>query len=725
MDPDCGFSGELADVPVGKFLNNSKIIRIIGALVPAVALVMLFTGIAGRSKAAIKRRNNPAVGTNEHLIPAEDATKQDLFEYALFAGTGGEVEILKITKNELLFRSGSDLMLLDQKDRAIKWRFHDPRRYFLYMHDRIAVFRHEDRLYNVDVDTRLLVSKLSDSELNVDATTTRRRKEYRQELIGDESRCSGRPTALIRVDWLMYSTDRFLTAPKVEGRSWMAISCAVDRDLASQLTRVRVVGRYSNVFHQDHESKKISSLARHNGVFYLGTADGSIVALYPNADSINRIGNAGNINTRTGESYVKINSEVPQASIFLDGDILGQSRTIVGPLWEGFYRISASCSGFADAKVDIFLNYNESLHVSVPLEFVPHNVAYLGVEPMPINLYPDMVLTDDRKLVMIADNGIGVMEPTTLTILWAESTPTRPKVVLIRDRIIMAFEGNIELRDLHHGTVDYSIKLKKQLIQLQNSGNVLVCTFGDGTSEAFDLANGESLWRKKKSGRGALAHGLYIQTNGSDMVSAFEPRSGRMMWRTRTSDVGMAIGGNSAAIYTYNEKSGYLRAFDAREGSLIWQESRVRPTPSITQLKIAYYRSLQIGDQTICFLAVRDNEGLQIDTAEFVVAPNQIVDLSSYINHGYLITSSASEWFLYRPETAEKPLLTFDSDRISYSVGKNTILIAEGEMLYYFDTRTMLVTRTVRYESSIRDISFTGNKFYILTAAELVRIDSS
>lgn len=710
-----------------------KTVRIIGTLVTSAALVASVTSsVDVGPKTTVEGSKNSSVRISDRYTVAEDANKLDFFEYKLFAGTGGKAEILQITQNELLFRSGSDLILLDQKDGTIKWRFHDPNRYFRHMRDRVAVFRHEDWLYCIDVDTRRLVSKLSDTHPNVDETTTGFGEEYWQEYgfsyesIGDRSRCLDRPPAFARVDWMMHYSDSFPGARNVEGRSWIAISRTADREVASQLSGVRIVLRYPRDLSHVYQATIISSLARYNGVFYLGTTDGSLIAFYPNADSIKRIESAKNTNTRTEASYIEIDFEVPYASISMDGDMLGQNPSIVGPLWEGFYRISASCSGFSDAELNIFLNYNESQYVTAPLELSPHHAAHFGTAPTPIDFDPDVIMMDNRVLVMIANNGIRVIDPTTLTNLWAERTPARPKVLLIADSIIMAYDENIEVRDIHRGTVDRSIKLEKQLAQIQNFGIVLVYTFVDGTSVAFDLANGEELWRKYKSGRGVLARGLYVQTNGSgDVVSAFEAQSGRLRWRTRASGVGIAVGENTAAIYTYNGENEFLRAFDASDGTLMWQEGRVQLAPNITQQKIAYYRTLKIGNQTICFLANRNNQGVHGDTVEFVVAPNHSVDLSHYISDGYVITSSVSEWYLYRPETADGPLAMFDSYKNSYAVGQNTILIAEDKMLHFFDRRTMTVSRTLRCDSPVKDIRFEGDKFYVLTEVALLRIDSS
>lgn len=64
----------------------------------------------------------------------------------------------------------------------------------------------------------------------------------------------------------------------------------------------------------------------------------------------------------------------------------------------------------------------------------------------------------------------------------------------------------------------------------------------------------------------------------------------------------------------------------------------------------------------------------------------------------------------------------FDSDAIRYSISENTILIAEGKMLHFLDTRSMIVARTLRCNSPNRDIMFTGGKFYVLTAGGLTRI---
>ena len=107
-----------------------KNICIIGALVPAAALVAFAASIATGSKTTIEGKNNLGIRASDQFIPEEDANKPVFFEYMLFAGTGGEAEILQIMQNELLFRSGSDLVLIDRKDGAIKWRFHDPQRYF-------------------------------------------------------------------------------------------------------------------------------------------------------------------------------------------------------------------------------------------------------------------------------------------------------------------------------------------------------------------------------------------------------------------------------------------------------------------------------------------------------------------------------------------------------------------------------------------------------------------
>lgn len=128
------------------------------------------------------------------------------------------------------------------------------------MSDRFALFQHEDWLYFVDVDMGRLVSKLSNVELTVDETTTHSGNKYwpdygvldldNHESTGNQSLWFGRQSYEISVDWLMSFTDNFISTPRsVEGRFRPVISPTANRDVASQLSRVRIVRHYSRDLH--------------------------------------------------------------------------------------------------------------------------------------------------------------------------------------------------------------------------------------------------------------------------------------------------------------------------------------------------------------------------------------------------------------------------------------------------------------------------------------------
>jgi hypothetical protein len=592
-------------VSTGKRRNllhvGSYVALTVAIAVPCVAFTKSTLG-------EVEEQMNPHNRVQTDKVSEQAPRKGGLFEYTLFEGSGGEAEILQVTDKELLFRSGNDLVLLDRASGAAKWRFHDPQRLFWYMRDHVAHFEINHRILCIDVvegKSWQSFEPLGEYQGQSPANTA-----YVDEAsVGPPIEIVQRPCAL-GTDYALSNVGAF----KLVRSYQFAIPDVVDCGTASQLRFMRIYRDHGGDVNQLNQPKRFSSLAKYKEIYYMGQNDGSLVAYFPNRDPIERIERAAKDVFHLARTTVEISSNVPTAKICLDDLVIGCGSVSAGPLLPGFYRVLASAPGFLDAERTLFLDHKEVMSVQLSLESMANEASSFDLTPMLDRLSPVKLLADRRKLVIVGKTGIALLDSNSLAPLWSRTVRTIAEPVLWQDRILAADHDSITVYNWRDGAVSRSIEVKKQVGRMHLFGNVMVCSFGDGSIAAYEMDNGVLLWKKNAALCQMPMDGCFARISRSGVLSALLPESGRVLWKVRTSTTGALVGGSGANMYLYDDQSRHIYAYNSTDGTIAWRDSRLQARPEISESHVAYYRMFESGEKALCLITVRSHSGLVENT---------------------------------------------------------------------------------------------------------------